>query len=529
MSGALERRYDSNADSDLPPLPQRILSREGTVVNALASAWRLDGASKLSPKLVLNWVLLDQVGTPPVLTVRACQLVKLYLADRIPKKAAGTVKSYYTSFLCFARWLATYPPAFPGTANLQGFNWSDFNEGQARAFLEWCMKHKAAKGNYFSCLRTFYTWGVARGYHDFRWDTLHVLQSIKIVGNAKGHHVRFRHPTKGPFSPDELLLIRNALQARKGNDQDRALVMLHLELGLNPRASTQITNADFRRYETEQLTAYQVDVPRIKKRTIHRETKRRSISKVLGQLLEQLQRGKAEDPLLHWLAPSNPHSAIYEAMRRFVKAAGIVSPHNQAPLKMTPRRFRTSLATHMAAQGASKFHIAEILDHTDLQSAGVYTQTVSSIADQVAAATDPVVQPLVQRFLGKIADSVEPLAAQEIPSRRIPALAPHLPLPMLNTGGIGSCGKTDGICRLLPPLSCYLCPSFVASRHGPHQEMLSALLLFLQQRDDMVDERIKRQLDDVCIAIREVLAQLGDPPASNAIRIATEQRNAPNE
>jgi hypothetical protein len=45
--------------------------------------------------------------------------------------------------------------------------------------------------------------------------------------------------------------------------------------------------------------------------------------------------------------------------------------------------------------------------------------------------------------------------------------------------------------------------------------MLSALLLFLQQRDDMVDERIKRQLDDVCIAIREVLAQLEDIPASN--------------
>ncbi len=529
MSRALEHRYDSNADSDLPPIPQRILSREGTVVNTISSVWRLARASKLGRKLVLNWDLLEQVGTPPVLTARARHLVKLYLADRIPKKAVSTVRSYYTSFLYFARWLAMYAPDSPVRANLQGFNWSDFEEGHARAFLEWCMKRTAEKGNYFSCLRAFYTWGAARGYHDFRWDTLRVLQSTNAVGNAKGHHVRFRHPTKGPFSPDELLLIRNALLAKKGNDQDRALVMLHLELGLNPYASAQITNADFRRYETEQLTAYQVDVPRIKKRTVHRQTKGRPISNVLGQLLEQLQRGKPEDPLLHWLAPSNSTAAIHEAMRRFVKAAGIVSPYTRAPLKMTPRRFRTSLATHMAAQGASKFHIAEILDHTDLQQVGVYTQTVSSIADPVAAATDPVVQPLVQRFLGKIADSTGPLAAQETSFQRIPALAPHLPLPMLNTGGIGSCGKTDGICRLLPPLSCYLCPSFVASRHGPHREMLSALLLFLQQREDMVDERIKRQLDDVCIAIREVLAQLEDLPAPNAMGIATEQRSPSNE
>jgi len=201
-------------------------------------------------------------------------------------------------------------------------------------------------------------------------------------------------------------------------------------------------------------------------------------------------------------------------MHRFVKVSGIVSPHTHALLNMTPRRFRTSLATHMAAQGASNFHIAEILDHTDLQHVGVYTQITSSIADSVATATDPIVQPLVQRFLGKIADAAKPHTEQETLHQIIPAYAPHLPLPMLNTGGVGSCGKKDGLCRLLPPFSCYLCPSFVAFRHGPHQEMLSALLTFLQVEEGLVDERIRRQLDDVCLAIREVLAQVrkSSPP-----------------
>ncbi len=511
MGMTSEYRHDTSDDSDLPPIPQRIFSRDGTVVETLTSVWRLTSASKIGLKYQLNWNLLDQVGTTPLLTVRARHLLQLHLADRITKKTAGTVRGDYKHMLRFVRWLATCATDRALGVNFQGFNWSNLDEGLASAFLAWGMKHTAEKGNHFVCLRAFYGWGVARSYSDFHWDTLHQLQSISTVGNAKGHHVRFRHPVKGPFSSDELFQIRKALQAKKGTDQDRAIIMLHLELGLNPYASVQITNADFRRYEIEQVITYQVDVPRIKKRTIHREVKRRPISDTLGQLLEQVQQGEPNDQLLHWLPPGAPELGIRKAMRRFVKAAGIVSSHTQMMLSMTPRRFRTSLATHLAAQGASNFHIAEILDHTDLQNVRVYTQTVPSIADQVAAATDPIVQPLVRRFLGKIADSFEAVSCQGSSQQIIPAFAPHLPLPLLNAGGVGSCGKKDGLCRLLPPLSCYLCPCFVAFRSGPHQEMLSTLLTFLQHSEELADGRIKRQLDDVCLAIREVLAQLGIP------------------
>lgn len=508
MSVAIEPSHDPNDDSDLPPVPQRILSRSGTVVETLTSVWHLTSAAQAGRKYQLDWDLLNQWGSAPLLTRRARHLLQLYLADRVTRKAAGTARANYNCLICFVRWLATNANDRALGVNSQSINWSDLTEGLAHAFLEWGMKHTAEKGDLFACLRSFYGWGVARGYPDFRWEIWCQLQSIKVVSHATGHHVRFRHPVKGPFSPDELFQIRNALQQQKGTDRDRALVMLHLELGLNPHASVQITNADLKRYENKHQVEYQVDVPRIKKRTIHREVKRRPISNNLGQLLEQLQQGASDGLLLHWLPSGAPDVAITHAMHRFVKAAGIVSPRTHTLLSMTPRRFRTSLATHMAAQGASNFHIAEILDHTDLQNVGVYTQTTSSIADPVAAAIDPIVQPLVQRFLGKIADSAQTHADQETSQQIIPAFAPHLPLPMLNTGGVGSCGKKDGICRLLPPLSCYLCPSFVAFRYGPHQEMLSALLTFLQSEETLVDERIKRQLDDVCLAIREVLSQV---------------------
>ena len=73
------------------------------------------------------------------------------------------------------------------------------------------------------------------------------------------------------------------------------------------------------------------------------------------------------------------------------------------------------------------------------------------------------------------------------------------------------CGRDvrkDGLCRLLPPLSCYLCPSFAALRGGPHREMLTSIEAFLAENLETSDKRILMQLADVRVAIRQVLDQL---------------------
>ena len=150
----------------------------------------------------------------------------------------------------------------------------------------------ADKGNDFSRLRTFYEWSVAHGVGGFDPSFLRRLQAITAVGNAKGHHVRFRDAVRGPFSPDELLLIRRAIVDGKGTDVDRAGVMLHLELGHNALATIRLKNRDLLRFETNAGVFYQLDVPRVKKRTAQRETKRRPISNQLGDLLTSLRQGR---------------------------------------------------------------------------------------------------------------------------------------------------------------------------------------------------------------------------------------------
>jgi hypothetical protein len=165
----------------------------------------------------------------------------------------------------------------------------------------------------------------------------------------------------------------------------------------------------------------------------------------------------------------------------------------------------------MAEEGASVFHIAEVLDHSDTQNVRVYIETVSSIADPVAKATDEVLAPLVRRFQGTIIDSAGSPAFAGLPNQVIPPIAPHLGIANLSVGGIGLCGRDvqkDGLCRLLPPLSCYLCPSFAALRDGPHREMLDSIEVFLKGNQEASDKRILMQLADVRVAIRQVLDQL---------------------
>lgn len=494
---------------DLPTVPQQVIAFDGQIIRTDVSQWRMQVASDGGGILFVKWSQLDaiEVDGQPVFSRRARGLLKLYLADRLTRRKCYTVRNDFLAFLSFGRWLARQPDA----AVWVNFEWRHFNELLARGFLRWCETQSAIKGIHFSRLRVFYEWGVARQYSDFDIRFLRTLKAIPSTANAKGHHVRFRHVTKGPFSTDEKRLLVQAINAEQGADRDRAIVMLHLELGLNPGATARLTNADLIHIKMAEGDFYQINVPRMKKRSSHRETKRRPISVKLGCLLQQLQQGKLQEHLLYWLPEGNPQSHINTALKQFVASAEIISPRTGELLQVTARRFRYTLATHLASEGASKFHIAEILDHTDLQNVNVYVETTPAITNPVAAATDTALLPYVNRFLGKITDGPEKTAVNHTANEAvIPANTPHIPLPTLNVGGVGICGRNvrqDNLCQLFPPLSCYMCPSFVAWRNGPHQALLTNLEAFIEAYREQSDIRILKQLDEIREAVAEVVAR----------------------
>jgi integrase len=511
--------------SDLPPIPQCFQSNKGQLVKTQSDVWTLNPSRRGGMKTPINWKLLEGPEKLCVFSQRSCHLVKLYFIDCLARKEASTARHEFGILISFHCWLASQVTSSSSSFRPYLFDWINLSEETIRSFLHFREKQVAGPDYDLSFLRNLYTWGVARRYPDFSPNILRVLKTMKVRTFPKGHNVRFRHPTKGPFSPDEILSIRDAIKEGRGTDQDRSLVMLHLELGVNPYATAQLMNKDLKRYNIGDSIYYQIDIPRVKKRIAHRETKRRPISNQLGELLEKLQLGEPEDPLFHWLNQSWALPYITRAMRRFAIDANLKSLTG-SPLRVSPRRFRYTLATHMAEEGASKYHIAEILDHIDLQNVNVYVETVSSIAAAVAKATDPALGPVVKRFLGRIADSKEKQVDQGLPNAIIPAMMPHLPFAVLNSGGVGICGRDvrkDGLCRLFPPLSCYRCSHFAALRDGPHKEMLESIETFISEVQGSVDDRILKQLEIIREAIKEFIELLGptaiddtDTPKENA-------------
>jgi hypothetical protein len=255
----------------------------------------------------------------------------------------------------------------------------------------------------------------------------------------------------------------------------------------------------------------QIQVPRVKKRKEFRETKTRPISDELGRLLTELQQGGSNDPLLHWLSTDAPEDDVNAALKRFATAADLVSPRTRSRLHLTARRFRFTLATEMAREGASRARIAEVLDHSDLQNVNVYIEAASYVVDQLGERFDLVFDPLLQRFRGKIVNAADRPAFDDIPPKLIPADIVQLPTAPLNLGGIGMCGRDvrkDGLCRLAPPQTCYPCEFFAAFRSGLHAEVLTALERITAEMEPASDSRISMQLEHVMAAIRQLLAQI---------------------
>ncbi len=347
------------SQESLPPLPAvrpQVITKDRQIVDTTNDMWRFRASDDGGRLLHIDWPMIAAACAPMVLSARAMQILKLYVAHRLTFSKGMTVWNDAVMFRRFFRWYAAgalraYRPGL--------FEWGLVTEEVFRAFLEHGLT-TASKGNDFARLREMYTWGsFGVQLPEFDTDLALVLKTIRAQGNVKGAAVRFRDPLKGPLDQDEQRIVAQAIAAGAGTRFDRAVVMLHLELGLNPQSTARMKNADLRVFSanivengrSKSITKYQVHAPRVKKRREFRETRTRPVSDRLGELLSALRTGGPVDPLFHWLPADAPEEGINQAMARFVTAARVISPRTRSLLHLTPRRLRSTLATEMAREG----------------------------------------------------------------------------------------------------------------------------------------------------------------------------------
>ena len=166
-------------------------------------------------------------------------------------------------------------------------------------------------------------------------------------------------------------------------------------------------------------------------------------------------------------------------------------------LNLTSHRFRRTLGTDMNREGAGLGAIAFALDHTDYQSAGVYTATTADIATRLDRKIGKLLAPLAQAFAGVIVRDESEAVRGDNPESRIRTMS--------GSDNVGTCGNFS-FCGSRAPIACYTCVKFQPWIEAPHEENLNRLY---EEREEILDatgdETIARQLDRSILAIEDVI------------------------
>ena len=176
-----------------------------------------------------------------------------------------------------------------------------------------------------------------------------------------------------------------------------------------------------------------------------------------------------------------PSSQITKTIKRVIESLKITYECTGELLIANGYRFRYTTGKRETREGFGEIIIAEILDHSDTQHAGVYTKNVPEFAKHISDIMNASMLTYAQAFTGTIIKNEgEALRSGD-----------RTCLIRTDSSEIGSCGSY-GFCSAMAPVACYTCNKFQPWLEAPHTEILKMLV---EQR-----ERIKEVTSELTIA-----------------------------
>lgn len=374
--------------------------------------------------------------------------------------------------------------------------------------------------------------GLLQKWHDLGYpgvseDAVRLLKQLRIQGNRKGEAVLTHDPIDGPFSDIELeslqVALNTAYEQEKLGTESYLLAYLYMLLGQRSvqYAALKIRDVGVARSK-DGTSVYTLRVPRAKQpnQLSRADFKDRVLIPQIGKLLVQhadevrtVFESRLKDPLDAPLFPAKQNrtgepkgfefhrtsQSLANSLQRALDKLHVMSERTGQPLSITARRFRRTMATRAAMEGHGELIIAELLDHTDTQNAGVYIEARPEIIERIDRAVAMHLAPMAQAFAGVIIDDESQATRAGDPSSRVsdPRIDPSKK-PM------GSCGK-HGFCGLLAPITCYTCQSFQPWLDGPHEAVLDFLLAERERLAAKTDIRIASINDRTILAVAEVV------------------------
>ena len=490
--------------ADLPPLAQ---ARAGTTFDPRNTVWSFRAGVR---SVSMDFALMRDVDDLILTSLKAT------LLWYVENMAADHAANLFDRFLHFFRTL--------GTLN-----------GKP------CARITAAEiMNYRSALTVKTSWylaslsGVIKRWSDFGFpgvdkDAIELLHEIKLKGNQKGEAVRTMSPIDGPLSETEyegiVTGLNDAYADRLIKLGDYLLCLLGLTLGARPAQLAALKVCDL---VINQLAnggkSYLLRVPRVKQRgqDLRDAFRSRPILPDIGELLE-LHSFNIRSHMAHYITeldqaplfPANRQAQIWapgfewhctghelgDRLALHIENLRVNSERTGKAIKITATRLRRTLGTRAAMEGHGVLVIAELLDHSDTQNAGVYVAARPEIVERIDKALALHLAPLAQAFAGVLIDG-----GGQDGARRNPIIDPRFDE---DRGPVGTCGL-HGFCGLAAPIACYTCRNFKAWVDGPHEEVLQHLLTERETLMAAGSARIAAINDRAIFAAAEVVRLCGE-------------------
>ena len=377
------------------------------------------------------------------------------------------------------------------------------------------------------------------GYPGISKDVIRLLDGWTLKGNRKGDAVKRMDPQEGPLTDNELTAFNEgAVRAYEKSLITITELAMALSVSHTGRRSIQISHlrvVDILCRENEKGEPFYVlNVPRAKQRnSFFRERfkpyamtlelwavlsaqARNAVTLVENRLGIELQEADRQQiPLfpdldvlaavtspyeLHQLlATDKLHIAsvkITQKLQLIVEVSDVCSERTGERLNINARRFRYTTGTRAAREGFGELVIAELLDHTDTQNAGVYVKNIPEHVKKLDEAVGLQLAPYAQAFVGVLVDSERDARRGNDPTSRIRTEMGQ---------GVGTCGE-HGFCGANVPIPCYTCMHFQPWLDGPHKDVYQGLLNERERVKEITgDIQIAAVLDRSIIAVADVI------------------------
>ncbi|HDO1318115.1 site-specific integrase [Aeromonas veronii] len=377
------------------------------------------------------------------------------------------------------------------------------------------------------------------GYPGVSKDVVCLLNGWRIKGRRKGDAVKRMDPQNGPLTDNELQAFNEgAVRAYEENLISITELAMAFAISHTGRRSIQISQlrvVDILCGENEKGEPFYIlNVPRAKQRgNFFRESfKSYAMTQELWAILSALARDSIAQvkkilgfelqeadwpqiPLFPDLAVVATIKSSYEfrqllttdklhiasaeitgTLQLIVEKSDIRSERTGELLNINARRFRYTTGTRAAREGFGELVIAELLDHSDTQNAGVYVKNIPEHVKKLDEAVGFQLAAYAQAFAGVLVDSERDAQRGNDPSSRIRTEMGQ---------GVGTCGE-HGFCGANVPIPCYTCIHFQPWLDGPHDDVYQSMLDERERLKEITgDIQIAAVLDRSILAVADVI------------------------